>query len=140
MSDIDRVEKIVVFGSIHKEDKDFMSAMNRRLDDKQMRLSLDQKKWCANELRIIERLPGLDFIKTSNIAGALVLWHHIENPITSKCKFYKKWSFISSKKGDKGLAFIASFLHWKLSTDPKCRQDPSSCIKRYGIIIDKINY
>ena len=140
MSDIDRVEKILVLGSLRREDKDFVAVMNKRLDEKQMRLSLAQKKWCAEQLKIIEKLPGLDFVKTSNIAGALVLWHHIENPISINCKFHKSWSFVSSRDGDKGLAFIAEFLHWKLSTDPRCRKDPSSCIKRYGIIIDKINY
>ena len=140
MSDIDRVERILVLGSIRKEDKDFLAVMNRRLNDKQMKLSLAQKAWCAAELKRLEKLPGLDFIKATNVTGALTLWHHIENPITDECSFYDRWAFVSSKEGDKGLAFSVSFIHWKLHTLGKCKDDPSSCLKRYGIIIDKINY
>ena len=140
MGDVDRIEKILTLGSIRREDKDFLAVMNKRLNDNQMRLSLAQKKWCAEQLKHIEKIAGLDFVKSSNVAGALVLWHHIENPIDKDCKFHKAWAFVSSREGDKGLAFIAEFLHWKLSTDSACRKDPSSCIKRYGIIIDKINY
>ncbi len=140
MGDIDRIEKILTLGSIKREDKDFLAVMNRRLTDNQMRLGLDQKQWCADELKKIVKLEGLDFAKSSNLAGALILWHHIQNPITHNSKFHKEWAHVSSKDGDKGFKFIAEFLHWKLNSDSECRKDPSSCLKRYGIIIDKINY
>lgn len=140
MSDIDRVEQILILKSIRKSDKEFIVTMNRRLQGKELRLGLDQKKWCTEELKRIEKIPGLDFVKSSNIAGALTLWHNIKYPIKDSCKFHKEWSFASSKNTDKGLAFVAEFLHWKISTDPECKKDPSSCLKRYGIIIDKINY
>jgi hypothetical protein len=140
MGDIDRIEKILLLGSIRREDKDFLAVMNRRLTSNQMRLGLAQKQWCADELKRIVNMDGLDFAKSSNLAGALILWHHIKNPITENSKFHKAWAHVSSKNGDKGFKFIAEFLHWKLNTDDECRKDPSSCLKRYGIIIDKINY
>lgn len=140
MTDIDRLEKILIFGPVKNDDKNFVSIMNKKLHDKELRLGLDQKKWCAEELKRIEQIPGLEFVKSSNIAGALTLWHDIKSPIKKNCMFHKEWASSFSKNEDRGLAFVAEFLHWKLITDKECRKNPSSCIKRYGIIIDKINY
>jgi len=140
MGDIDRLERILRIGSIRKDDRDFVLSMDRRLVGKQMFLGLAQKQWCANELKRIVGMEGLGFVKSSNIAGALTLWHHIKNPIVEGSKFHREWSSIDKDASDRGFIFISEFLHWKISTDPECRQDPSSCLKRYGIIIDKINY
>lgn len=140
MSDIDRVEKILSVSMRHRADTEFLIAMNKKLRGKEMLLSLAQKSWCASELNRITKIDGMDFAKATNTTGAFVLWHNIEHRILSGDEFCDRWAFVSSKNKDKGLAFTAEYLHWRLSSTKEGMRDPSSCIKRYGIIIDKINY
>lgn len=140
MADVDRVERILGLGYRESGDRDFLASMNQKLRDKELELGLDQKTWCAKELKRIKQIHGLEFVKSSNIVAALVLWCNIKSPIKENSEFHQKWAFPNGYRGDRSLAFISGFLHWKLTTDKQCKKDPISCIRRYGIILDKINY
>jgi len=139
MNDIDRIEKILMLGSIRSDDKLFLSSMNRRLKEKQLPIDLETKKWCGLELKRISSIQGLDFAKSSNLIGALTLWHNIKYRIEEGSQFHDRWAYVSGKKTDGGARFVAEFLHWKLQREV-ADEDMQDIVKRYGIILDRVKF
>jgi hypothetical protein len=138
MSDVDKVERLLLKTTPYKEDRDFISLMNRKLLAKNMQLGIAQKDWMMQEIEIIAKIPGLKFITRSHAISVLTMWHHIEYKITPESDFTKKWSSSEYKDHRKVEEFLSTFLSWKIFHDKKYGKTKESCCYRYGIIVDKI--
>jgi hypothetical protein len=138
MSEVDRVEKILLEAPRNKEDILLLKSLNEQLLSKRLDLLHDQAKWMYSEILMIKTFHGLSFIADNNLAVSLAMWEHMTRRITEGGNFHSSWG--KSRKNTMSIIidFISVFPAWKADNDPTYRNNRELCFDRYAIIAERL--
>jgi hypothetical protein len=138
MSEVDRVERILLEAPRNKEDILLLNSLNEQLLNKSLDLLHDQGKWMYDEISIIKSFHGLSFITDNNLVITLAMWEHMTRRITEGGDFHSDWG--KSRKNNMSviIEFISVFPSWKANSDPTYRNNRELCFDRYAIIAERL--